>query len=552
MANQSNTLTLAQAIPAADLPGRVRKRLKVPPEKQGVVLKEDGASEVLPSGKHVVLSAGERLRGEGGKVMAGLIPADSFTLRIAADNLLSGDDTLLDASLLCTVEVSDAAKFFEGQVIPRKVIQGETLDLASQPTWEVFHITRRYLATDLISGQAVDRMVPNIRLKLEAALNDEGIRLNFINFLSVWRAEDRVLAAEKALALQDRLREVELEEKMAKVETEAQFADFLNQLEPEIKDKIGLHPVTDSIPVEADLSSEAIPTGEADPPKKKMANPILDSVRAWVKVDKEKDKSGKHFRIDNLFRSLKKNKSTGIERHRLPQRWWLPRVSLIGGVILMAYIATLIVKKLAGEAHWFSLWEFYLTIWGAAFLAILGSLKTLLQTQENFDSQYWNEPGFIFVDDLIGKDRSRADALIRDQCAQDMQHVHDTLNDLRSRLYRDGKEDAALKIRTLEKKVGRAKEDVLNPNLGVPPYVTDLKVNRKLWEELLDYDEELLIRAGALSADAQKIQQKYTQGEFSLELLGKIEARLDAFFYNFKNRSKIPKASSEAEDKYRM
>ena len=546
MTTESNTLTLAQAIPASDLPGRVQKRLEVPPEKKGVVLKEDGTSEVLPSGRHVVLSGGERLRGEGGKIITGLVPAGAFTLRIAADNLLSGDDALLDASLLCTVEVSDAAKFFERQVIPRKVIQGETLDLASQSAWEVFHITRRYLAADLISGQAVDRMMPEIRAGLEAALSNEGIRLNFVNFLSVWRAEDRVLAAEKALALQDRLREVELEEKMATVETEAQFVDFLNQFEPDIKDKVGLHPVLDSTPTE-----------ETDPTEEKSGNPLLDSVRAWVKVDREKDKSGKHFLIDGLFQRLGKKKLSESKRHRLPQRWWLRQVVLIGVVLLVAYIATLIVKKIAGEAHWFSIWEFYLGIWGVAIGISLTSLKSLIETREKLESQYWNEPGFTYVDDLVGNDRPRADALIRKQCAQELQHIHDTFNDLRSRLYREGKEDAALKIHTLEKKLTRTKEDVMNPNLGIPPYVTDLKVNRKLWEDLLDYDEELLIQAGALNADAQEIQQKYTlgkssSGEFSLELLNKIEARLDAFLHNFKNRSQMPKASSEAQDKYKI
>ena len=127
------------------------------------------------------------------------------------------------------------------------------------------------------------------------------------------------------------------------------------------------------------------------------------------------------------------------------------------------------------------------------------------------------------------------------------------LNDLRSRAYKNGAEELALQIRSLEKKFHRTREELMNPNIGVPPYVTDLKVSRRMWDDLLDYDEQLLVRASALSEDVQALQQEYAQGaEITPEKLNQLEGRLDAFLHNFKNRNQALKAPDEQKDQYRL
>ena len=156
------------------------------------------------------------------------------------------------------------------------------------------------------------------------------------------------------------------------------------------------------------------------------------------------------------------------------------------------------------------------------------------------------------MDDLVGNDRPQADRLVRNQCDRELGNAQDMLNDMRSRIYKSGDEDAALSVRSLEKKLARVREDVMNPKMGEPPYVTDLKVGRKLWLDMLDYDEQVLVRVSALSEDTQELQQKYTQGKFDLEILNQLEGRLDAFLHHFKNRAQAPQASQEEKDQYRI
>lgn len=539
MSQKTDNQPLAQAFTIADLPGRVRKYVDVPQGRRGVTVDGDGEVEIFEPGRHLVLSGIGRLLGGGAGFRAGFIPAGPFTARIKAENLLSDDDVLIDASLLAEVEVMDPSRFFTQWVIPRGVIHGTSLDLSSEAAWQVLGSqTRNHTAADLISGAANERILAHIRAGLESCFNSQGLYLDFINFVSFWRADDRALAAEKTLVLRDRLREVELEEKMAEVETEIQFQDFVNQLEPELVDKIGLHPVVDS-----SKAKEAGQEGDS----------ILDTFLSWTNFESKKDENGKHFRIDGLLRRAGKKEEKKPRRGRkFPKWWWLPRAVWMVFVFLVAFLLTKVVNWIAGDASWGDRWQFHLAVWGFAIVAILESLKTLIQKREKLEQVYLSEPGSTFVNDLVGKDRLHADALVRGQCQQDLNTAEKTMNDLRSRVYKDGDEEAALKIRTLEKKFARVGEQVMNPNTSVPPYVTDLKVSRKLWDEYLDYDEELLARVSALNEDVKQFQQAYPQGKATLERLDQLEGRLDAFRYHFENRSQALRSSEEQRDRYRI
>ena len=536
-----NQTYLARAYTLKDLPGRLRKYLEVSPGRRGITISSNGEIQTFGPGRRRVMSGSERLLSRGAACRAGIIPGGSFTARVKAENLLSGDDELLDASLLCEVEIIDPARFFTRQVLPRQVIRGNSLDLSSESGWELLGaLVRRYAAADLVHGAPTERMLPQIRAGLGPLLMDQGLQLGNIQLLTFWRIEDRALAAEKALAFQDRLRDVELEAKMAQIETEAQFDDFVHQLEPDMEEKIGLHPVE----IE---DTDAAAEGEG-----KFIS-ILDSFRTWINFESKKDERGRHFRIDGLFRRLGKEKEAPAKGRRRPERWWLPRVIWMGFVIVAAYGVTRLVNWIAGAAESGARWEFYLTIWGFAAIVIFESLRSLFQKREEFEEVHWAEPGATFVDDLVGQDRVQADGLIRNQCDSDLHNTQDMLNNLRSRAYKNGAEELALQIRSLEKKFHRTREDAMNPNIGVPPYVTDLKVSRRMWDDLLDYDEQLLVRASAVSEDVQALQQEYAQGaEITPEKLNQLEGRLDAFLHNFKNRNQALRAPDEQKDQYRL
>ena len=536
-----NQTYLARANTLKDLPGRLGKYLEVPPGRRGITISSNGEIQTFGPGRHRVMSGSGRLLGRGAAFQAGIIPGESFTARVKAENLLSGDDELLDASLLCEVEIVDPARFFTRQVLPRQVIHGNSLDLSSESGWELLGaLARRYAAADLVHGAPTEQMLPQIRAGLDSALLDQGLQLGHIQLLTFWRTADRALAAEKALAFQDRLRDAELEEKMAQIETKAQFDDFVHQLEPDMGEKIGLHPVE-------------VEDAETETEGEGKSFSILDSFRTWIKFESKKDERGRHFRIDGLFRRLGKNKDEPLRGRRQPKRWWLPRALWMGFVIVAAYGLTRLVNWIAGAAESGARWEFYLTIWGFAAIVIFESLRSLFQKREEFEEVHWAEPGATFVDDLVGQDRVQADGLIRNQCDIDLHNAQDMLNDLRSRAYKNGVEELALQIRSLEKKFHRTREEVMSPNIGVPPYVTDLKVSSRMWDDLLDYDEQLLVRASALSEDVQALQQEYAEGaEITPEKLNQLEGRLDAFLHNFKNRNQALRAPDEQKDQYRL
>jgi hypothetical protein len=538
MSDKSNTTPLAKHDKLTDLPGRFGKSIEVPPGRQGVVIK-DGVPETYPSGRHQITSPLEWARGVGSGLTVGYVPGEPFTVRVKAENLLSADRELMDASLLCEVEIVDAARFFTQVVLPQGEISGENLDLPSEGAFEALGtLTRQYASGDLVRGVAIENMLSQIRLQLEAVFNGHGLYLDYVLLISFWRSSDRALAAEKALLVQDRLRDVELQNRMAEVESDIQFQDFVNQLEPELTEKVGLHPVVETAPEDEDSEK---------------GTTILDSFRTWIKFESNKDETGRHFRIDGLFKRLGKDSPLpALGRRRRAGRWWLPRVLWMGFVVFIAFVLTMIVNWIAGSANWGDRWQFYLGVWGFAAIAILESLRTLFQKREEMESQRWTEAGYTFVDDLVGNDRLQADKLVRNQCQREVENAQAVLNDLRSRVYKRGEEDTALQIRSLEKKLGRVREEVLNPRVGQPPYMTDLKINRKLWLEMLDYDEQILVRASALGADAQELQQKYAQGQFDVHHLEQLEGRLDAFLHYFKSRSQAPRISAGETDQYRI
>ena len=538
---KENQNYLARAYKLKDLAGRLGKYLEVPPGRRGITISSNGDVSTFSPGRHRVLSAVGRLLGRAAAFRAGVIRDGSFTAWVKAENLLSGDDELVDASLLCEVEIVDEERFFTQQVLPRRVIHGNSIDISSEAGWELFGaLIRRYAVADLIHGAPTEHMLPQIRAGLDPILVDQGLQLGYLQMLSFWRTEDRALAAEKALVFKDRLRDAELEEKMARIETETQFDDFVRQLEPGMEEKIGLHPVEVR-------DEDAAAEGEG----KSLS--ILDSFRTWINFESKKDERGRHFRIDGLFRRLGNKKDTPLRGRKQPKRWWLPRVLWMGFVLVAAYGLTRLVNWIAGAAESGARWEFYLTIWGFAAIVIFESLRTLFQRREELEEVHWAEPGTTFVDDLVGQDRVQADGLIRNQCESDLRNAQDMLNDLRSRVYQSGAEDLALRMKVMEKKFQESRKLVMDINVGVPPYVTDLKVSRRMWDDLLDYDEQLLVRSSAMSDDVQLLQQEFAQGaEITPEILDQLEGRLDAILHQFKNRNQALRAPDEQKDQYRL
>jgi hypothetical protein len=116
---------LAAAYPIQALKGWLSKHVVVPPGRQGIALFRSGKYELFSSGENRVITDLDRYKGDGAGFWAGYIPKEPFKATLTITNLLSGDDVLLDLSLLCTLEVQDPVRFFTEVVIPRREIPAE-------------------------------------------------------------------------------------------------------------------------------------------------------------------------------------------------------------------------------------------------------------------------------------------------------------------------------------------------------------------------------------------------------------------------------------------
>ena len=525
-----NHTPFARCFEWQELPGKKQKQWTVPPGKLGVVIDEKGALQIFEAGQHTLAAA-------NGSLQVGYLPAGNFNARLKAENLLSRDHALLDASLLCAVEVFDLARFFTGYIVPRGVISGDVMDLNAQSAWDILAPgVRRTLAADLLAGRQGDSLLAAIRPGLEPALNQLGLHLDYFHFIAFLRSEDRLLAAEQALHLQEKLDAVDNRRKIAAAKSRQELAEALQEIGISDEQAVSIHSLNDS-----------------DPASDAQQATLLSGLTTWVRDLGNQEAQGEHFRIGNLFQRKNKAKpqTTPSTRRgrRYPRLWWRRNILWIVFVLLLAFIFTKIANFFAGDADWSNRWEFYFIVWGAAAGILFDSIKKLFQKYDDLQQAHWVEPGTTFVDDLVGQDRVQADVLVREQTHNDLQTAQNALNTLRSRVFSQGNEDLALELRALEKEFSHAREEIMNPRRGVPPYVTDLKISRKMWDDLLDYDEGLLVRSGALGEDVQALVQESAQGQISSDKLNQLRASLDALKHHFANRSQALKTSDEQKQR---
>jgi hypothetical protein len=541
MSENTGKVPLAKVFRLKELPGRVQKYLLVPAGRLGVAVYGDGRSQTFPPDRHRVLSILDRIRGRGVNLRAGFIPAPVGTVRLTFSNLLSGDSELVDASLICGVEVKDAPLFFLEQVVPRQEIQGEMVDVTTAAaTQEFAALVRHYLAEDLVHGLPTKHLLREISNFIKAVLEPQGLQLAAIELMLFWRADDRVAAAEQALALREKLQEVELQEKMLAVESQAQLDEFIDQIEGETGQKIDLRPV--------------IATEETAAEKKSLRTWFWEALLPLITVEAETGGERRYLHFGDILARLRSDPAEPDDTPRgrkRPQRWWLGRVIWMASVVAFAFGLTKFILWVTGNTSWLDLVEIILAIWAFAVVAVLESVKSLYEKREQIAEVNWTKPGATFIDDLTAN-RKQADKLVREQCSNDIGNMYQILDGLQTKLYNAGEMDPAVSVRKFKQKVETCQQELKNTNFGQPPYVTDLKISRRVWDNLLDYDEQLLVRASALSEDASRIQQKLAAGEFKPEMLTQLEARLDRFHTKFANRNQALRSTAKDQKPFRL
>lgn len=525
--SQDSSPAAARVVPIQDLSGWLARTFNVPPAFKGVVVRPDGRAETLNPGKHTLLTAADRLAGQGVGLKVGLVPAEPFTARVSTPYLLSGDDVLMDVEVTFHACVDDAPRYFTSQVISQGEMKQSQVDLSGEAIQaSIAQLVRRYAAADLIHGLPTYALVDGFQQCLGTALKDQGLRVDAIQMMTFTRSDDRVRVAEKVMKLEQGLKEIELQKKMAEVETQTQLDDFIHQLEPEINDAIGLRPV-----VQEKMTAKAEKPVGADP---------LQAIQGWVNNQTKKTGEGSHWRLSNLFQ--KKDPEPVMHKtYRPPRNWWVRRATWIAilwifGIGVTYWMMTGLKKEMRGDI----LYGFLTGFWLFLLPVIFGEIKKLIEKREAITQAIWNLPSATYLEQLVGHDRIRADRLVREQCALELERSRGMLEDIVSRLYNSGNTDEALSARDLRHKFESALKKLAETDFGTPAYLGEIKVSSMAWDRMLDYDDGLLGYAGAISQQVYNAQQALGKVN-GLPGRQSMEQRLDDFLYRFGGRSQVLK-----------
>jgi len=517
-------VTLGRAYRLKQLRGWLGKRLVVPTGYQGVVLFSDGRVRILPPGKHTVLNPWQRLGGKGVGLRVAIVNAGEVSETLDAPHLLSGDGTLIDAAILTTLKISDPALLVQAPVwseddsltlsVNREEIRNALLPLVSE-----------YAAEDLFGTLPTTHVLDGVYAQLTPLLKQKGIMLLQVDLLTFYPSSKRVEIARQVQELESRLDDAKAQEQLAGLETQAQLQGFIQETQPGLR---GMGIVTKPAAAGAQTRTLWQRFCQLFRPKTPQPMRLLSALFGG-----KRDKSGKPLGVSNL-----------------PRFWWLGNLLLIAFAVVLAYVLSQIFVKLTDGTNWFDQLEILIPIWGFALAVTLENVRRILQIQEAHMEANWSRPGGGSLNNIARNDRERADALVRQQCAQEIQHINEILEDLQTRIYRGGQGDSdqALRLRNLRRKVDDLKARVLDTQYGRPPYMTDLRVTWRMLQTLLDYDEDLLLHVQALGEKAGKLQQKAGTPQWNANLPDELERELDAFMLRFAGREHVMLISDAQEN----
>jgi hypothetical protein len=180
-------------------------------------------------------------------------------------------------------------------------------------------------------------------------------------------------------------------------------------------------------------------------------------------------------------------------------------------------------------------------LWLVVIPLILDALKKMVEKREEFSLATWMLPGATRLDLLVKNDRARADRLVREQCCAELHGCTEMLADMVTRIYKDGETSLALKLRELKQKYAKGEEDVAGSGFGAPAYLEEVHLSDQAWERMLDYDEDLLLRAGGLAETVHAAQLGLSAEPGKAPDVHNLELQLDGFLYHFGGRSRVLK-----------
>ena len=514
--NQNESIPLAIALTVQELKGWVRKELFVPNGKRGIVIFRNGKSKIFSSGTHTALNPLQRIKKQGVGLQAGYMPEKELPLFLRINNILTGDDHLVDISLMCQLEILDHRKFFEMGVIPRKYLEGSALILDDEESFRaVYQIINEYALEDLISGSLHDTIRQRISTLLQSILSLQGLQLSNIFLLTIWPVEDRVRIEEKLFEFEQKMNSISLEKKMASIENDAQLQEFMQEF--------GV-----SIPKSSAFSKISLKPEESSASKSLFYD--------WIKNELRDNLPGRNFRIKSIWQK-KIKPETDEKTGRIK---FFPRLVFVILIFLLIISVISLYARIVNNETLSPDYRFYIGI-GTILVGLI--INTIIAYYKKWEADYatdYDDRRTSMLDDLSEKNRKEVDVIVRDQCIAELAEQKRMLNDTRSRVYKNGEEEFALTLRHLENKIDDSIDQIKNKNFGIPPYLNfNRKFTTRIWEEFLEKDEQILIMVSSLTQVVLDIQKQIGQQTIDKGLISGFENQLDHFLQTFGARHRI-------------
>jgi len=501
----SNAVPVAKTFTLTDLSGWLAKSLLIPQGKNGIVVLANGDCKTLPAGKSMILDAVARFKGDGIGMQIGIIPSEPFDMGARFENLLSGDDELLDVNLLLRVNVSDAKLFFRNVVVP----VGELSDLPELENeslhYQMEKLVQQYAREDLIRHIPTERLVGEIIDKNTKDFQRIGLQIIDVPLLLFRRSEDRLI----------------IDEKLGELET--QLANISNTLENEESDEhapIEIEEIADQIfPESAGLrSSEMRDYSEAIADIQNFQKLDQNPKQRWLLKLLQTPKT------DDVNREIQKNR----------RKWRLQKIFWIIFILLLGFSISELLNR-------FNLPDkerniLYAVVWVSSIFFVILLLRRNLRKNESISAYKKSMPDLENAGLIKQDDRIHADQFVREQCAKEMQHTKEVMSDSRRLIYHEGKTEYAIRIKELEKQLDDLQSKFLSSTFGVPAYLSQLAINGPDWTKVLDQEEEVLRKVKCLGTMAENFRLG-TQ-DLGMDELKKIEEQLLLLENAFYDRSR--------------
>lgn len=502
---EKNTkVPIAKAYSIEDLSGWFGKWFHVPDGKQGIILYGDNEYELFPSGKRPVIRPFDRWIEKGTKIRLGYIPLGAFDIPARFSALPCGDSEPIDVSMILLVEVSAPALFFSKIVFP----VGELVELPDlEPVSlrkKIGEVLLQYEREDILSKVPVENISTEI-IQLVAPLFPQfGLKLLEMSFLVFQRSDHRSIEESKISEIEEKALKTLTND--AELTTRSEMNEVIKKVFP------------DSVRLDAQ--------------KSRHLSEVIDALHQVKRLENRPKQHWMLMALSNKGIDEADDKTQNVLR-----KWQRMEINWIILLLLIGSGLTYIFYHFGFDLTSGEIIGSLVGIWGLIISLILNSIRKLVDKKETV---MLAKNGLAGVNSgkLVGLEmRSEVDKLVRQQCAMELKHVSEILNNSRAKLYDEGQTVLALKIKELEKSLEEKQKKVLDVSNTKPFYLTQMTVTDIEWQRLLDQEELSLQESKVLGLMTEAFQ--FAIPNVNVEDINKIENQLQVFNDSFYDRSRL-------------